>query len=87
MSGGWAFLGETSKLAPVSVQRQYAFSFTVGKQGAGTEGRAVTAALILTVHMQGAPGEVCHLSAWKAGTLHTQQVVLDGNGLGSAIFS
>jgi hypothetical protein len=72
MPGGWSFFGETSKLTPVSVQREFSFSFSQGGS--------------LTVRMRGAAGETCTMSAWKAGQLFAQTTVIDATGSGEVSF-
>lgn len=69
-SGGWAFLGEPSKLTPVSVQRNFKFElheenaakFTVKIVGSAAVGELVTAA------------------AWRDGKVHTFTAQIDEKG-------
>lgn len=72
MDGGWAFLGETNKLTPVSVQRL--FTFATGASGT------------LTVHMAGSVGEQCRVSAWKDGTVHTTSASIGNDGSATVSF-
>ena len=71
MPSGWAFLGETDKLTPVSVQRNWTMT---------------TSALALEVGVRGAPGEQCLLSAWKGGLIYRKAVVIDARGHGMVRF-
>ena len=73
MAGGWAFLGEAKKLTPVSVQRQFRFSFAT----AGAE---------MTVTMSGVAGELCELSAFVGGHVNTAVVTIGVDGVGTATF-
>ena len=71
MTSGWAFLGESDKLTPVSVQRNWTL-------------KPSPEALLVT--MTGASGETCTLIAWKGGVTHRQVIVLDDQGLGVVTF-
>ena len=76
MASGWAVLGELGKLTPVSVQRRWSFSEQAGGGVAG-----------LSIIMHGAPGEICSVAAWRAGTVHTHSVVMDAAGIGATVFT
>ena len=72
LAGGWAFLGETNKLTPVSAQR--AFSFDLTSKGG------------LSVRMSGASGEKCVLAAWREGSVRVVDVTIETNGVGTIVF-
>ena len=71
MSSGWAFLGETDKLTPVSVQRNWTMA---------------ASASALEVSLMGGPGEECRLAAWRGGVIYHEVVVLDMRGHGMVRF-
>ena len=91
LGNGWAFLGETSKLVPVSVQRRFSLDTAADSGRGGGEGAAAAAAAAgatLVVTMHGAPGERCNISAWhSSGTVLSRSIVLDADGQGAATFS
>jgi hypothetical protein len=75
--GGWALLGETGKLTPVSVQREFAISVAVPASPAPR----------LVVALRGAAGESVTVTAWRAGAVHTQTAALDAEGQGTVTFA
>ena len=70
-SGGWAFLGELTKLTPVSEQRGFEFDLAEG---------------FLLKLTSASPGENVTVAAWKAGVVHTHSMVIDSTGEGAVIF-